>query len=103
MTHSPTLFDQPITAGTSRKQDPWSSREAAKRTRPKKDQDATLAALVANGGTGTLDDVCAALPGKLRNALSRRLTDLEADGKIAKTGRFVEGVYGRPLAVWQVR
>lgn len=97
-----TLFDTEITAGTSRKSDPWSSREAARRTRPQKDQEATLAALVANGGTGSLDDVCAALPHKLRNCLSRRLADLEADGKVVKTGRFVEGNYGRPLAVWRV-
>lgn len=96
------LFDAPITAGSARKSDPWSSRESARRTRPAKDQAATLAALVANGGTGTLDDVCAALPDKLRNCLSRRLADLEADRKVRKTGRFVEGRYGRPLAVWEV-
>lgn len=96
------LFDAPITAGTARKSDPWSSRESARRTRPAKDQEATLAALVANGGRGTLDDVCAALPDKLRNCLSRRLADLEQDGKVTKTGRYEEGRYGRPLAVWQV-
>lgn len=97
-----TLTDSPITAGTARHSDPWSSRESARRTRPAKDQAATLDALVANGGSGTLDDVCAALPDKLRNCLSRRLSDLEADRKVRKTDRFVEGRYGRPLVVWEV-
>lgn len=96
------IFDAPITQGTARQRDPWSSQESARRTRPQKDQEATLAALVANGGSGSLDDICDALPHKLRNCLSRRLADLEADGRVRKTGRFVEGRYGRPLVVWEL-
>ena len=96
----PTPFD--ITAGTSRASDPASSQIAAKRTRPRKDQEDVYAALVANGGTGTLDTACEALPHKLRGSVSRRLSDLEAAGRIRNTGELVEGRYGRPLAVWSV-
>jgi len=98
----PTLFDAPITAGTHRQSDPASSQIAAKRTRPRKDQEDVYAALVANGGRASLDDVCEALPHKLRNCVSRRLSDLEAAGRIRNTGELVEGRYGRPLAVWEV-
>lgn len=96
------LFDAPITAGTHRHGDPITSTLAAQAKDPGPDQAAALAALVANGGTGTLDTACAALPSRDRGCVSRRLTDLEADGAIRATGEHVEGAYGRPLAVWTV-
>ena len=99
-----TLTDAPITAGTSRHGDPYSSRESAKRTKVKEAKAAILRAFAANGGTGTLDTACAAVPSMLRGSVSRRLSDLEADGAIQKIpGRFVEGGYSRPLAVWRVK
>jgi hypothetical protein len=98
----PTLFDLPVERGTHRHGDPASSVIAARNTRPRKDQEDVYAALVANGGTGTLDTVCAALPHKLRNSLSRRLTDLESARRIRKTGEVVDGAYGQPVSVWRV-
>jgi hypothetical protein len=96
------LFDAPIAAGSARKSDPWSSREAAKNTKPAPAKQQILAAFMANGGTGTLDVACAALPHLLRNVLSRRISDLAAEGKLIPTGRHVDGAYGQPIAVWRV-
>lgn len=96
------LFDAPVTAGTSRHADPASSHEAAKAKRPAHDQEAIHAALVANGGTGTLDTACMALPDRDRGSVSRRLTDLEMAGRIRNTGRFVPGSRGRCVSVWVV-
>lgn len=97
----PSLFESVIDSGTARRSDRWSSREAARRTRPAKAKADVLAALEANGGRGTVDTVDLALP-MLRNSISRRLTDLCEDGVIRATGEHVEGVYGRPVAVWEV-
>jgi hypothetical protein len=106
MTAYPTLFDAPITAGTHRHADPPTSKAAAKATRPALDQQRTFDALVANGGTGTIDTVAEhfALIGVARDrgCLSRRLTDLETGGYIAKTTDTVTGSRGRPVVVWQV-
>lgn len=99
---TPTLFNAQITVGTSRTSDPASSREAAKATRPLIDQQVIYDALVANGGEGTLDTACAALPHRLRGCVSRRLSDLEAGGRIRATDCYVTGQYGRPLMVWEV-
>lgn len=101
MTGQPTLFDATIDHGTARRSDPHSSRTAARNTRPAKAKADVLAALVSAGGTGTLDTVCERLPGRLRNAVSRRLTDLERDGRIRKTGEYLPGSYGQPVAVWE--
>jgi hypothetical protein len=96
------LLTLPVTRGTHRHSDPASSVIAARATRPRKDQEDVYAALVANGGVGTLDTVCEALPHKLRNSLSRRLTDLESARRIRKTGEVVDGAYGQPVSVWAV-
>ena len=102
----PTLFDAPPTQGTHRKADPPTSREAAKRTRPALDQQRALAALVANGGEGTIDTVCEhfARIGVVRDrgCLSRRLNDLETARKIRKTDRTVDGSRNRSVRVWEV-
>ena len=99
------LFDPvpPVTAGTARKRDPWSSRESARRTKPEALKARILAAFVANGGRGTLDTACDAVPETLRGTVSRRITDLAQDGKVVETGRYEMGRYGQPLAVWEVR
>ena len=99
----PTLFDAPVTAGTHRQNDPWSSRESAKRTRPEAAKAQILAAFVANGGTGDLDLACDAVPSLLRSSVSRRISDLKDDRKIVETGRHIIGRYGQPIAVWAVR
>ena len=96
------LLAAPITAGTSRRSDPWSSRQAAKQVRPGKAHAAILEAFMASGGTGTLDGACAALPKLLRSSVSRRLSDLKDMGRIRETGRYVQGNYGQPIAVWEV-
>lgn len=53
-----TLFDAPVARGTHRDADPATSTAAAKATRPALDQQRCYEALVANGGTGTIDTVC---------------------------------------------
>lgn len=100
--HAPTLFDAEITAGTARKADPYSSRQAAKQVRPGRAHAAILAAFTTAGGTGTLDSACAALPKLLRSSVSRRLSDLKDMGRIRETGEYVVGEYGQPIAVWEV-
>lgn len=101
MTEAPTLFDSPITAGTSRSADPWSSREAARQVNPGRAHRAIRDHLVAIGGSGTLDDACNAVS-MLRGSVSRRLSDLADMGWIRPTGEHVEGAYGKPLAVWRL-
>ena len=101
MTDSPTLFDAPITAGSSRQSDPWSSREAAKQVRPGKAHRAIRDHLVTIGGTGTLDDACEAVT-MLRGSVSRRLSDLDEMGWIESTGAYAPGRYGTPLTIWRV-
>ena len=96
------LFVQPVTAGTHRQHDRPSSIAAARAKDPGPDQAAVLAALVANGGTGTLDTACAALPHRDRGCISRRLTDLESAGFIRCTDDTELGSRGRRLAVWSV-
>lgn len=95
------IFDAPITDGTSRQSDPWSSREAAKQVNPGKAHRAIRDHLVAIGGSGTLDDACQAVT-MLRGSVSRRLSDMEQMGWLENTGRHVEGAYGMPLAVWSL-
>lgn len=101
-----TLFSYAPTAGTARKQDRATSRDAARRKRPAADQARTLAALVANGGSGSIDDVCAyfAAAGiaRDRGPLSRRLTDLAQAGRIRDTGETVPGSRGRHVTRWEV-
>lgn len=101
------LFDAPIDSGTARKSDRWSSREAARRTRPAKAKDIILSAFIANGGTGTLDVaheamIAAGQYRAQRGTISRRIRDLADEGVIQGTGRHVDGSYGTPLEVWQV-
>ena len=97
------LFDAPITAGTARASDPYSSRQAAKQVKPGRAHRAILEAFTAAGGTGTLDSACDAVPHLLRSSVSRRLSDLDDMGRIAMTGEYVQGRYGQPIAVWVVR
>ena len=101
MTHL-TLFDIPITAGTARKGDPASSKIAAANVKPGKAHRAILEAFVADGGTGTLDTACDAVPNLLRSSVSRRLSDLGDMGRLVMTDRMVAGRYGQPIAVWEV-
>ena len=101
MTQS-TLFDAPVTAGTHRHTDGYTSTAAAKAKDPGPDQAAIYAALVAQGGRGTLDDACRALPTKDRGCVSRRLTDLEQGGLIRQTQDVVRGSRGRDICVWEV-
>lgn len=103
----PTLFESPITSGTHRHADPWSSRESARRTDTAPAKEIILAAFVANGGYGTLDVAHDAMieAGHVRTqrgTLSRRISDLDRDGSVRETGRYVDGSYGQPIAVWQV-
>lgn len=100
-TVQPSIFEQPITAGTARASDPWSSRQAAKGVRPGRAHRAIRDHFLAAGGTGSLDDACQAVT-MLRGSVSRRLSDMEAMGWLRNTGRHVQGVYGVPLAVWQL-
>ncbi|HET7736432.1 MAG TPA: hypothetical protein VFK52_10680 [Nocardioidaceae bacterium] len=106
MTAYPTLFDAPPTLGTARKSDPATSVAAARAKRPALDQQRAFDALVANGGAGTIDDVCAHFAAigvaRDRGSLSRRLTDLEAAGRIRRTDDTVPGSRGRCVAVWRV-
>ena len=102
MIYEPTLFDAAITRGTARKSDRQTSRDAARAKDPGPDQARTLAALEAVGGSGTIDDVCAAVHDRDRGCLSRRLTDLAQSGRIRDTGRTVRGSRGRDVTVWEV-
>lgn len=95
------IFDAPIHSGTSRSADPWSSREAAKQVNPGKAHRAIRDHLVANGGTGTLDDACQAVT-MLRGSVSRRLSDMDDMGWIESTETYAPGEYGVPLTVWRV-
>lgn len=97
------LFDAQVTSGTHRHRDPITSVLAAHAKDPGPDQAAILAALVANGGHGTLDTACDALPHRDRGCCSRRLTDLETGGLIRKTDRMELGNRGRLISVWEVR
>lgn len=98
----PTLFDAPITHGTHRRADRQTSIDAARATRPEADQERVLAALVAAGGSGTIDDVCARIDNRDRGCLSRRITDLVVRGLVVDTGRTVTGSRGRQVTVWEV-
>lgn len=103
----PRPYDRPLfpaapTRGTARQADPATSEAAAKAKNPSADQSRCLAALVANGGTGTIDTVCAVVTDRDRGCLSRRLTDLESAGMIAKTDRTVTGSRGREVTVYEV-
>ena len=97
-----TLTDAPITAGTSRHGDPWTSTAAARAKDPGPDQAAIYAALVANGGTGTVDTASAALPHRDRGAVSRRITDLADMGLIRDSGEVEMGSRGRYVTRWTV-
>jgi len=101
---APTLFDQPVTRGTHRHNDPATSTAAAKATRPALDQQRCFEALDANGGRGSIDTVCAHFAdigvARDRGSLSRRLTDLETAGRIAKTAETELGSRGRYVSVW---
>lgn len=100
------IFDAPITAGTARRSDPITSHLAAQQVKPGKAHAAIIAHLAELGGSGTLDDACDALPKLLRSSVSRRLSDLEAMGRIRKSGRIVSGEdarYGQPLIVWELQ
>lgn len=92
--------------GTHRHADPRTSIEAAKAKDPGPDQSRALAALVANGGSGSIDTVCQWFDSlgirRDRGALSRRLTDLEAAALIAKSDRTEVGTRGRSVVVWEV-
>ena len=99
---TPTLFDAPVTTGTSRRNDRETSKAAARAKDPGPDQMAVLDALRANGGRGTLDTACAALPHRDRGCISRRLTDLEVGGFIRCTDDTELGSRGRQIAVWEV-
>ena len=101
--NQPSLFSPAITAGTARKNDPWSSKEAARRVKPGKAHAAILEAFEAAGGTGTLDTACDAVPNLLRSSVSRRLSDLDEMGRLVMTGKYVMGRYGQPIAVWAVQ
>lgn len=100
-----TLFDAPVTRGTHRRNDPATSTAAAKATRPALDQQRCYEALVANGGRGTIDTACNWFAqigvARDRGSLSRRLTDLETAGRIAKTGETELGSRGRYVCVWE--
>ena len=100
--HEPTLFDADITRGTARKGDRQTSIDAARAKDPGPDQARTLAALIAAGGSGTIDDVCDAIDDRDRGCLSRRLTDLAQSGRIRDTGRVRRGSRGRDVTVWEV-
>lgn len=106
MISQPTLFRAAPTQGTARSGDPATSVAAAKATRPALDQQRCFDALVANGGTGTIDTVCEHFAqigvGRDRGCLSRRLTDLETAGRINKTAESVIGSRNRPVVVWEV-
>lgn len=91
-----------VTAGTHRRNDPPSSVAAAKAVKPTKAHRAILEAFKANGGRGTLDTACAALPKLLRSSVSRRITDLREMGDLRPTGEMAEGGYSMPVAVWEV-
>lgn len=96
-----TLFDTEVTAGTARKSDPWSSREAARQVKPGKSHRAIRDHFVAIGGTGTLDDACNAVT-MLRGSVSRRLSDMEQAKWLENTETYVTGSLRQPLAVWRV-
>jgi hypothetical protein len=100
---APSLFDAPVTAGTARKADRWTSIAAARAKDPGPDQQRCLDALRANGGRGTIDTVCVAVTDRDRGCLSRRLTDLEQGGYIADSGETELGSRGRHVTVWIVR
>ena len=97
-----TIFDAPVTRGTHRHSDRLTSIAAAQAVRPERDQERVLAALVAAGGTGTIDDVCAQVDDRDRGCLSRRITDLSTRGLVRDTGRTVVGSRGRAVTVWEV-
>lgn len=101
------LFAAVPTLGTARKADRQTSRDAARSVLPGPDQQRCLDALRANGGQGTIDDVCAWFESKGvrrdRGALSRRLTDLLDAQLIGDTGRTERGSRGRDVTVWAIR
>lgn len=105
-THSPTLFDAPITAGTARRNDRQTSRDAARSVLPGPDQQRCLDAFRLNGGTATIDTICEHFHRlgvwRDRGPLSRRLTDLASAGLITDTGTVVRGSRGRDVTVWRL-
>ena len=101
--NQPSLFAAPPTRGTARKGDRPTSVAAARAVNPGPDQRRCLEALVANGGRGSIDTVCAAIPDRDRGCLSRRLTDLADGGYIVDSGSTVVGSRGRHVIVWAVR
>jgi hypothetical protein len=96
------LLTLPVTRGTHRQRDPWTSIAAARAKDPGPDQAAILEHLRHIGGRGTVDDACTALPNRDRGCVSRRLTDLAVAGYITDSGTTVVGSRGRHVIVWAV-
>ena len=97
-----TLFDAFPTKGGARKADKATARGAADAKNPGPDMLRVFDALVAAGGTGTIDDVAARIIDRDRGPLFKRLSDLDELGWIRDTGRTVKGSRGRKVTVWEV-
>lgn len=96
------LFDAPITRGSARKTDPHTSQAARDVVKVGPRQAECLAALEAAGGRGTVDTVMHAFPRRLRNSMSKRLSELDEMGLIRKTGESVIGDFDAPVTVWEI-
>lgn len=95
----------PVTTGTARFGDRQTSIDAASSmagAHLASDQRRVLAALVANGGGGTVDDVARWVTDRERNCIARRITDLVKAGLVVDSGQVVTGSRGRGVTVWQV-
>lgn len=100
----PSLLDAPAT-GTARFGDRQTSIDAAASMSGDHlafDQRRVLDALIANGGTGSVDDVARRVTDRERNCIARRITDLVKAGLVVDSGQVVVGSRGRGVTVWQV-
>lgn len=97
-----TLFDAFPSRGGSRQTDKPTAQSAADAKNPAPDMLRVHEALVAAGGTGTIDDVAARVVDRDRGPLFKRLSELDELGWIRDTGRTVKGSRGRGVTVWEV-
>jgi hypothetical protein len=93
------LWDRP--EGLARRTDPWTSHAAARSVDPS-GQWAVILRTLRKLGEANSSEIGLACP-LTEHQLSRRLSELERDGRIVWTGRTRPGISGRQQRVWALR
>lgn len=104
--NQPALFAYPPTRGTSRRNDPRTSKDAAKSMSADVLNQQQRVVLAAVGDDATAYEIVVALAARGRmiqqNVVARRLTDLRKRGFVVATGGTRPGSSARELTVYEV-